>query len=317
MNSSEKKVAILGATSHIAKGLIYEFLKLGTVKLFLFARSIDRVTVFLKSIVAKGNFILKDFKEFELNQYDVIINCVGLGDPAKLRDNIVSIFRLTETFDNLVIVYLEKHPETLYINFSSGAAYGSDFSMPVDESTQSRWDINNITEADYYGIAKFSSEAKHRALKHLNIADLRIFSYFSRFINLESKFLMCEIISCIQKGREFVTGADDIIRDYVHPEDLMSLIQKCIEKTTVNETFDAYSLSPVRKFEILDYFTNTYGLQYITKGDIQTAALTGPKSCYYSNNRRAERIGYNPRFTALGGIMHESARISLLAAKAL
>ena len=60
-----------------------------------------------------------------------------------------------------------------------------DFSVPVDESTYSKWGINHISEADYYGIAKLNSEVKLRALKDLNIVDLRVFGYFSRFIDLE------------------------------------------------------------------------------------------------------------------------------------
>ena len=40
-----------------------------------------------------------------------------------------------------------------------------------------------------YALSKINSEIKHRKLKHLNIIDLRLFSFFSRFMNLKSKFL--------------------------------------------------------------------------------------------------------------------------------
>jgi len=56
-----------------------------------------------------------------------VINCVGIGDPGKLRNEMSSIFRVTERFDNLVLDYLECHPSALYLNMSSGAAYGQDF----------------------------------------------------------------------------------------------------------------------------------------------------------------------------------------------
>jgi nucleoside-diphosphate-sugar epimerase len=309
MNITEKNIAILGATSHIARGLVYGFSKIPRYKLYLFARSPDQVRVFLSGIQAKKDIFTGNFDEFGSNHYDVVINCVGLGDPEKLKKNISSIFRLTETFDNLVIDYLEKHPETLYINFSSGAAYGTDFSIPVDESTNSSWNINNITDADYYGIAKFTSEAKHRSLRHLNIVDLRIFSYFSRFINLESKFLMCEIISCIKKGNEFITRPDNIIRDYIHSEDLLSLIENCIAIHTLNDVFDAYSLSPVKKFEILNYFKNKYGLNCRINTDVNVVSITGSKDNYYSDNKKALRIGYKPRFTSMDGLIEETRAI--------
>ena len=203
------KIAILGATSHIAKGLINGFSRSSQYELYLFARSLNKLSVFLSDIQIGKDIYKNDFNAFSSNKYDVIINCVGIGDPVKLKNNISAIFHLIETFDNMVLDYLEKHPETLYINFSSGAAYGVAFDMPVNGATCSNWHINNISEADYYGIAKFHSEAKHRALKKLNIVDLRIFSYFSRFINLESKFLLTEIISYIKEGKEFITDSNN------------------------------------------------------------------------------------------------------------
>ena len=270
---------------------------------------LSNLNYFLTTIKVEKNTYPKHFNDFNLNKYDIVFNCVGIGEPAKLRNEILSIIRLTETFDNLVLDYLDNYPDTLYINFSSGAAYGTDFNESVNESTFSKWDINRITEADYYGIAKFHSEAKHRALKKLNIVDLRIFSYFSRFINLESKFLLTEIISYIKEGKEFITDSNNIVRDYIHPRDLHSLIEKCIEKYKINDVFDAYSLKPVTKFEILEYFKNKYGLHYIVKTDVNIIALTGSKDNYYSNNRHAEEIGYKPQFTSMDSIIQESKEI--------
>lgn len=303
------RIAILGATSHIAKGLIYNFNKNDTNELFLFARSKDRLREFLKSIECEKNFHLKHFEELSKERYDVIINCIGISSASDFKERVSSYFRLTEEFDNLVLDYLNDHPDTLYINFSSGAAYGTDFRIPADESTYSRWDINHISEADYYGIAKLHSEAKHRALKGLNILDLRVFGYFSRFIDLESRFLLTEIISCLREGKEFVTGSDNIVRDYIHPNDLHSLVEKCVDKKIINDTFDCYSLKPVKKFEILDYFVAEYGLKYIIRDDIKTSAITGTKDNYYSINRKAKNIGYEPSVTSMYSIMQESMTI--------
>lgn len=202
--------------------------------------------------------------------------------------------------------YLNDHQDTLYINFSSGAVYGTDFSAPVDKLTCSRWDVNHISEADFYGIAKLNSEAKHRALKDMNIVDLRVFGYFSRFIDLKSCFLLSEIISCIKEGKEFVTTSDNIIRDYVHPKDLMLLIKLCIDKFFINDVFDVYSLKSVAKFEILDYFVSQYGLKCTVKDSIRISAVTGIKDNYYSNSRKAEDIGYKPQFTSMDSIIQES-----------
>lgn len=303
------KIAILGATSHIARGLICNFNRLEKDELYLFARSVARLKGFISSAQCEGKVYLKGFDELNDVDYDIIVNCIGISSSADIKNELPLFFRLTETFDNRILDYQKEHPSTLYINFSSGAAYGTDFSKPAYESTCSRWDINNISELDYYGITKLNSEAKHRALNNLNIVDLRIFSYFSRFANLGSKFLLSEIISCIKEGRELVTGNDNITRDYIHPKDLHSLIEKCIEKHEVNDVFDAYSLKPVTKFEILEYFSNEYGLNYIVKDDVKESAITGTKNEYYSNNKKAQQIGYVPEFDSIDCIMHESKYI--------
>ncbi|MBT3878778.1 MAG: NAD(P)-dependent oxidoreductase [Candidatus Scalindua sp.] len=304
-----QKIVILGATSHIAKGLICNFNRLRKDELYLFARSVDSLKAFVDSAQCEGKVYLKEFGEFNDVDYDIIINCIGINSSVNIKDKLPFFFRLTETFDNLILDYQENHPDTLYINLSSGAAYGTDFSKPAYGSTCSKWDINNISESDYYGIAKLNSEAKHRALQNLNIVDLRIFGYFSRFANLDSKFLLTEIISCIKEGREFVTGSDNITRDYIHPKDLHSLIEKCIEKHKVNDVFDAYSLKPVTKFEILEYFSKGHGLKYIVEDDVKKSAITGAKNDYYSNNKKAGQIGYIPEFDSIDCIMQESKYI--------
>ena len=304
-----KKIAIIGATSHIAKGLIYNFCNRGEYELFLFARSLDRLKNFLNNIGCNRIYSIKPFSEFNNNKYDVVINCVGIGDTAKQKDEISSIFGLTEAFDSLILDYLKAHPKAFYINFSSGAVYGTDFSASVDELTFSKWDINHITQDDYYGVAKLNAEVKHRSFANLNIVDLRVFGYFSRFIEFEAKFLMSEVISCVKNKKEFVTGPTNIVRDYVHPQDLVSLIERCIDIRHLNNAYDVYSLKPITKFEILNYFSIRYGLKYVIEGGHASLTATGNKENYYSNNKRAQAIGYSPQFTSLDSIIQESMAI--------
>lgn len=307
MSKTEKRmIAILGATGHIAKSLTYFLAPSKTEQLYLIARSINRLHSFLDSIDSRRLVNTRSFNEFFHEEYDVIINCVGLGDPAKVNDAGISVLRLTEHFDNMVLDYLGAHPKTMYINFSSGAVYGTDFDRPVDESTSSVVNVNHITAQDFYRIAKMNSETKHRALNNLSIIDLRIFGYFSRFIDLGSQFFLSEVISCVQQRKELLTNPSDIMRDYVHPRDLVSLIELCIAQPFLNDVLDVFSMKPVTKFEILDYFRREYGLEYRVERDTHVLASTGPKSIYYSNNRRAESIGYSPRFTSMESIIEES-----------
>ncbi|MEI7993896.1 MAG: hypothetical protein WCH01_03230 [Methylococcaceae bacterium] len=121
------KIAILGANSHIAKGLINNFLKDSSCELYLFARNTQSAKEFSTKILGHIFQNCFDFTEFLNHQYDVIINCVGFGDPAKLKNAGYTVFDTIEKYDNLAVFYVLKHPHTLYINFSSGAVYGTEF----------------------------------------------------------------------------------------------------------------------------------------------------------------------------------------------
>lgn len=304
-----KRVAILGATSHIAKGLIHSFCLAQDAELYLFARFPERVDAFLDSIRALPEQPIRvlPFSEFPFQRYDVVINCVGIGSPAKLRQDPYAIFEITETFDELVLGYLKSAPGALYLSLSSGAAYGTDFSEPPGEGTPARFNANALESTEYYGIAKLCSEAKHRALRELNIVDLRVFGYFSRFIDLGESFLLSELVSCLKSGQEFVTGPQDIVRDFVHPEDLAALVRCVIKEEHLNDVFDVYSAKPAGKFEIIEALARSGRLRYRVTEQYAAATATGTKSNYYSRNRKAERIGYRPRFSSLECILRESA----------
>jgi nucleoside-diphosphate-sugar epimerase len=99
-------------------------------------------------------------------------------------------------------------------------------------------------------------EAKHRSLNSYRIVDLRVFGFFSAFIDLNSKYLLTDIIKHIKTGEIRHTSADNIVRDYVHPEDCLQLIKLCLRENVINNVYDVYSLKPAAKFEILGYTGN-------------------------------------------------------------
>ena len=302
------RVALIGATSHIAKGLIACWSQHQDRELFLYARSPERVREFLNQL-EKCQSEVFPIDAFSNNQCDVVVNCVGIGSPQKLKENLEDIFRITSSFDDMILDYLSGHPQTLYVNLSSGAVYGSDFSQPVGEQSQARFCINDLESEEFYGIAKLHAEARHRALPGLNIVDLRIFGYFSRYIDLNDKFLLSEILSCLKNKQLLVTSPVNIWRDFLHPHDLVSLIESCIAHCPLNTAYDAYSNKEVSKFEILDFFADAYGLQYKIDESYQSMAVTGQKSCYYPTGRKAQGIGYAPTLTSIEGIKAEMSAI--------
>lgn len=303
-------IAIFGATSHIAKGLIYSFINNTDYFLYLFARNISGVADFIENNSLKSNkYEVFTFDRINNTHYDVIINCIGIGDPEKLEEAGNSIFFLTESYDKIILDYLKNHADTLYINFSSGAVYGTGFNKPVDYKSSTEILINNIGDKDYYRLAKLYSEAKHRSLKEYNIVDLRIFSYFSRFIDLSTKFLMTEIVNSIKRNDILVTNNLNIVRDFIHLSDLFALINCCIRKRNINDVFDVYSKAPVEKFKLLDILNDKFGLKYKVEDLVSVVNATGLKSVYFSENKHAVDIEYEPEHTSIETVIYELEKI--------
>lgn len=303
------RVAILGATSHIAKTLIRLLPTKADVRLALFARDPERVRQFVEQHKLSKLCSVVDgcFSGFSAGDYQAVINCVGIGSSQTLKADPGAVFKLTEQFDDLVLDYLAIRPETLYVNFSSGAAYGSEFSSPVNERSQARFDLNRFSPAEYYGIAKLHSEARHRACPDLNIVDLRVFAYFSRFIDLHDRYLMSDVLRAILQGEELVTGESNIVRDYIHPDDLAELVALCLRTNALNTALDVFSAGVVTKFEILEHFHTRFGLRYRVENVSHGTSATGSKDHYYSMNRSAsDFVGYRPVHTSLDGLTHET-----------
>lgn len=312
-NPKNKKIAILGATSHIAKGLISNFLQDGNFELHLYARSLDKLRDFLDKIGQFGNknrIIHEGYEDFLKHLYDVVVNCVGVGTLNKLKRDYTSYFTVTEEYDNLVLKYLQNiNPNALYINFSSGAVYGRELKKPAEENSVNNIKVNDITKEDYYAIARLNAETKHRAFKNLNIVDLRLFSYFSRFIDLTDGYFITELLNSILKKKTFITDDTNIVRDFVHPHDLFSMIKICIGIGEINTVFDVISVKPAEKKEILDYFSQEYGLKYRTVQSLKKTSATGSKNIYYSKYNKAAQIGYKPVFSSMDTIRQESKYI--------
>ncbi|MBN2183162.1 MAG: NAD(P)-dependent oxidoreductase [Sedimentisphaerales bacterium] len=305
-------IAILGSTSHIAKGLIKNFIEDDRSNLHLFTRSSEKVEAFLDSIGksnGKNCVIHEGYNDFLKCSYTVVINCVGVGTLRKPGNNHSSYFTVTEKYDNLIIEYLIKNPVTLYISFSSGAVYGRKCSAPAEEHTTNSIQANNITPEDYYAIARLNSEAKHRSFKNLKIVDLRIFSYFSRFIDITDGYFVTEVLDCILNQKILITDSANIIRDYIHSKDLFSIILKCIYAGKINTAFDVFSTKPVEKREILDYFASEYGLKYEINRSLNHISPTGSKNIYFSKYNNAVSIGYKPQFSSMDTISQESKHI--------
>ena len=247
------------------------------------------------------------YDDFGKNEYDVVINCVGISNPNAFEKNSRSIFDTAEFYDTMVLDYLKNFPTTLYINLSSGAVFSGEFDKPVDDSSTYKFDVNGINKGEMYSISKMYLESKHRSLPDLNIVDLRIFGFFSRFIDVNAGFFMSELLQALKNKSEFITDKKDFVRDYVNPKDFYDLTKNCIANKKINDVFDVYSKEIISKFQILEECFNKFDLKFKLVEKIESVSPTGVKKNYYSLSRKAEKINYSPQFSSLETILNESS----------
>ena len=307
MSKTRTKIAILGATSHIACGLISRLLADARFELSLFGRSTARIHHFLGDIGASGAALVSDrFSALNDQPHDVVINCVGAGTPSQLGGDLSAWFTITEEFDNLALSHLRQvNPDAMLIAFSSGAVYGLAAQPPFDDDSRLSLAVNCLSKPDFYTIARLHAEAKHRAMTRLRIADLRIFAYYSRFMSAGAGYFMSDVLRSLLTGTPLLTHGDDMTRDYIAPDDLFQLVLRCLDTPDINGAFDACSAAPVSKSAILKCFGDVFGLRW-TIAD-REASPNGDKNIYYSRSQRATTaLGYRPTMTALEGLVLET-----------
>jgi len=303
------KIAILGATSQIARDLIVSFSTADDKHLHLFARRPDEAAKWLVSVGLSGRYPVDEFSEFASHEYDAVINFVGVGNPAQAITMGNSIFDITLRFDELVLNYLQTHPACRYLFLSSGAAYGSSFNEPVTRNTSAVVAINDLAPHEWYGVAKLHAECRHRAHPELPIIDIRVFNYFSHTQDLSARFLITEILRAIRDKTVLKTSADYIVRDFLHPSDFYKLVSALLSASATNIAVDCYSRAPIDKPNLLATMQEKFGLQYETAAVSASVNATGSKPYYYSLNTSAADFGYQPALTSLEGILQEATAI--------
>ncbi len=304
------RIAILGATSQIAKDLIVAFSKQDSHELILFARRPEAVMNWLNSVDLQGRHSVKDFSTFSTDEhFDALLNFVGVGDPAQAAAMGASIFDVTLKYDQLALNYIEQHPLCRYLFLSSGAAYGASFEAPVDENTNAVIAIKNLQPQEWYGVAKLHAECRHRSHPEWPIIDIRVFNYFSRTQDISARFLITDIVRAIRDKTVLKTSSDYIVRDFIHPSDFYRLVIALLTSAPTNAAVDCYSKAPIDKPTLLAAMQEKYGLQY----DIVETAIainaTGSKAYYYSMNKLAADFGYTPFLTSLEGLLEETVAV--------
>lgn len=301
------RIAILGATSQIARDLVVLLSQTPENQLYLFARRSDEVRNWLDSVGLAMRYPVDSFPEFARNEFDAVINFVGAGDPAMIASVGNSIFEVTLRYDEMVLDYLKAHPQCRYLFLSSGAAYGSNFAEPAAQETAATIRINELSPHEWYGVSKLHAECRHRAHPDLSIIDIRVFNYFSHTQNIDARFLITDMVRAIRDKSVLKTSSDYIVRDYLHPTDFHRLVVALLSAPATNTAVDCYSKAPVDKPALLAAMQKAFGLRYEVTDALSGINATGGKQHYYSLNKRAAEFGYEPVLSSLDGILLEAA----------
>jgi nucleoside-diphosphate-sugar epimerase len=301
-------IAILGATSQIAKDLVLSLSEQGVHTLTLYARRPEVVKRWLAGVGLAERYSADGFDAFgTFEHFDAIINFVGVGNPAQAVAMGTSIFDVTLFYDQMVLNYLKAHTDCRYIFASSGAVYGGDFSKPVTSASHAVVPINNLPTSSWYGVAKLYAECRHRALSNHPIVDVRFFNYFSSTQDINDRFLVTDALRAVKEGVKFKTSAENIVRDYMGPEEVHSLICSILNSGPVNVSIDGYTKKAVNKFQMLDAFREKFGLAYEVDDEAVLLNATGSKKNYFSENHLAHDVfGFSPQKTALEIVLQQA-----------
>lgn len=302
-------IAILGATSQLARDFVAEAARAGRMDLRLFARRPEAVEQALRSQGLQARFPVFDLPAFRDQELGAIVNFIGVGDPAAAAAIGSGIFEITRITDELVLDYLRASPATRYVFMSSGAVYGDAFEAPVTTGSRAAIPVNKLGPQNYYGLAKLLAEATHRAQHDLTIVDLRIFNYVSRTLDQNARFLITDMVRAIRTQTIFETTDHALVRDYLDPPGLYGLVCAALNAPHgTNKPADAYTLAPITKAELLDLM-KAFGLRYRMVTSAAAINATGTKAFYYSNDRTASTWGYTPHATSADSILMEMASV--------
>jgi nucleoside-diphosphate-sugar epimerase len=122
---------------------------------------------------------------------------------------------------------------------------------------------------------------------------------------MNSRFLIADIANAITKKIVLHTSAENIVRDYLHPEDFHLLVTRLLLVSKINCAVDCFSKSPIDKFSLLSAMSENFGLQYKIVDKSSFTNATGKKTFYHSLNRQALELGYTPKYSSLEAIVKE------------
>jgi len=251
------KILFIGGNSHIAKSILAENL---FNEIFIISRNKIKITKFCYSNKVSTKITFLDFKSFKNEKFDLIVNFASPGYPDDINSSKKNIIKFTKDINSRVIKYLLLNKKTKYIFISSGI-------------------VNKIiTKKDkqyFYYKSKLNIEKNNLSQKGLRIYNLRIYSYISKFIDLNKNFFLSLIINSIKKNKKIKIYNNDFTRDFIGPKEVISFIKYILKNNLKKCSIDISSNKFVTKKDLLKFFEKNYYLKYdliktISNNDLYT-----------------------------------------------
>jgi nucleoside-diphosphate-sugar epimerase len=216
---SNKKIAMLGAGSSVAKSILEEISN----------KNYDLDIFYRKDLDATDLSALKE--KFKNKHYDLVINCAMSGTGRFYAEDSAQNF-----YENIImqenLFFLQDHYSNLII-FSSGAQN----SRKIDVINLKEEEFKEPT-SNFYSLAKYVN-AK-RAIGNKKVINLRIFNAFTHF-EKENRFIKNNIFKYLRKQPIEIWG--DTYFDFFYSNDISKVIEYFIgnppqEYTELNLVYD-------------------------------------------------------------------------------
>lgn len=302
-------VAILGATGHIGRALAGHYAQRPDVELELYSRRPEVLERVFSEHARAVHIHHRSIYDLRNCQPDILINAIGIGDPAKAREAGPAFYDLTMEAEARIDRVIRDRPSCLTVFMSSGAVYGGFSEGPAGEDMPAATPINALTSGDWYGAAKIAAELRHRAKANMRVLDIRVFGFVSPFLDLSADYLVCDIVRAIMTGKAMQTDSANVVRDYIGTSELVAIIDAGERTPVINLAVDTYSRAPVSKFALLESLRHL-GLDW----RVESLPHVSPRHHYWSRHRGAERIGYIPERNSVdivGAVVSELTELGL------
>jgi nucleoside-diphosphate-sugar epimerase len=298
--------AILGATGTIGRSLARKWSADDTDPVVLFARNAQALSL----EAWPPHISVRHVDDFSGQDFDLIVNAIGAGDPARITAMGTEALNITHKWDDRILSTMNS--KTWYVFLSSGIIYGGNFDRPAAAGANLDLPVNRLGSISPYLAAKLHAELRHRHSPDRSILDIRIFGYADATMPHDGSSFLADLARAIRRSEGIITSPEDMVRDYAGVEELDALIQCWVQADTPNQSYDLYTLEPVAKHELLELAAARYGLQIHYTSSVD-ASPTGNKTVYASAFHAAAAIGYTPRRRAADVVVSMLDTISVSA----